>query len=101
MEIPSPLLLAIEEARGSYPAQALSVAYEALSERYRRKDGEGDLFIRDEAEALAYSAARLPATYAADRKVFDVLAELSPDFTPQSLCDVGAGPGTAVFAALR
>lgn len=99
MDIPSPLLSAIEEARGSYPAQALSAAYEALSLRYRRETAGDDLFIRDETEALAYTSVRLPATYAANRKVFNVLADFLPDFAPQSLCDAGAGPGTSVFAA--
>ena len=47
----------------------------------------------------AYLAARLPATYAA---VFRVLSELHvrrPHFAPESLLDVGAGPGTASWAA--
>ncbi|MCD8571751.1 MAG: small ribosomal subunit Rsm22 family protein [Alphaproteobacteria bacterium] len=41
----------------------------------------------------------MPATYAANCTVFDILADIAPDFTPQTLCDVGAGPGTAAFAA--
>jgi ribosomal protein RSM22 (predicted rRNA methylase) len=99
LELPSALLTAIEEARAGRSARELSQAYEALSARYRRENEAQDLFIRNEAEALAYSAARLPATYSANAKVFEILKNTVPDFQPQTLCDMGAGPGTAAFAA--
>jgi ribosomal protein RSM22 (predicted rRNA methylase) len=48
----------------------------------------------------AYVAARLPATYAVNARVLAEVAELLPGFAPQSLVDVGCGPGTAGWAAL-
>jgi ribosomal protein RSM22 (predicted rRNA methylase) len=51
------------------------------------------------AYALAYALARMPATYAAVAASLNALVELRPDFTPKSLLDVGAGPGTASWAA--
>lgn len=48
----------------------------------------------------AYLATRVPATYAANRRVMAELQRIRPGFAPQSLLDVGAGPGTASWAAL-
>jgi ribosomal protein RSM22 (predicted rRNA methylase) len=41
----------------------------------------------------------MPATYAAVAASLNALQEICPDFAPQSLLDVGAGPGTASWAA--
>ena len=46
----------------------------------------------------AYLATRLPATYAAVRASLDALTEARPDFQPKSLLDIGAGPGTMLWA---
>jgi len=46
-----------------------------------------------------YLTARLPATYAAVASVLAEVAQLKIDFAPQSALDIGAGPGTASFAA--
>ena len=69
----------------------------AISKTYR--DGGGSGAIRTEADALAYALARMPATYAAVVASLNALAEIRPDFSPRTLLDVGAGPGTASFAA--
>jgi ribosomal protein RSM22 (predicted rRNA methylase) len=55
--------------------------------------------IRTEAYALAYALARMPATYAATTACLHALQEIAPHFAPSSLLDVGAGPGTATWAA--
>src|ERR1700688_3742206 len=68
-----------------------------ISKTYR--DGGGSGAIRSEADALAYALARMPATYAAVIASLNALAEITPDFAPQNLLDVGAGPGTASWAA--
>src|SRR6202043_2574660 len=68
-----------------------------ISKTYR--DGGGSRAIRSEADALAYALARMPATYAAVIASLNALAEITPDFAPTSLLDVGAGPGTATWAA--
>ena len=41
----------------------------------------------------------MPATYAAVTASLNALREIAPDFAPESLLDVGAGPGTASWAA--
>jgi ribosomal protein RSM22 (predicted rRNA methylase) len=68
-----------------------------ISKTYR--DGGGSGAIGSEADALAYALARMPATYAAVVASLNALCEIAPDFAPQSLLDVGAGPGTASWAA--
>ena len=69
-----------------------------ISQNYRA--GGGSDTIRCEADALAYVLARMPATYAAVTASLNALREIKPDFAPRSLLDVGAGPGTASWAAL-
>src|SRR5437868_15471968 len=68
-----------------------------ISKTYR--DGGGSGTISTEADALAYALARMPATYAALTASLNAFCEIRPDFAPQSLLDVGAGPGTAAWAA--
>jgi ribosomal protein RSM22 (predicted rRNA methylase) len=68
-----------------------------ISQTYR---GGGDSSaIRTETDALAYALARMPATYAAVTASLNALCEVRPDFAPKTLLDVGAGPGTATWAA--
>jgi ribosomal protein RSM22 (predicted rRNA methylase) len=62
------------------------------------RDGGTSAGITDQADGLAYLVTRCPATYAATRAVFARLEEAMPDFSPASLLDVGAGPGTAAWA---
>jgi ribosomal protein RSM22 (predicted rRNA methylase) len=68
-----------------------------ISKTYR--DGGNSGAIKSETDALAYALARMPATYAAVTASLDALREITPDFAPKSLLDVGAGPGTASWAA--
>ena len=51
-------------------------------------------------DLAAYVVSRVPATYAANLKVHEVLARALLDFNPRSLLDIGTGPGTASWAAL-
>jgi len=68
-----------------------------ISQTYR--DGGNSRAIRSGADALAYALARMPATYAAVIASLNAVREITPDFAPQNLLDVGAGPGTASWAA--
>ncbi|QWG26085.1 small ribosomal subunit Rsm22 family protein [Bradyrhizobium sediminis] len=68
-----------------------------ISRTYR--DGGGSGAIRSETDALAYALARMPATYAAVIASLNAVREITPGFAPKSLLDVGAGPGTASWAA--
>jgi ribosomal protein RSM22 (predicted rRNA methylase) len=47
----------------------------------------------------AYLTVRMPATFAAVARVLRQVAGIAHGFAPASLLDMGAGPGTAAFAA--
>jgi ribosomal protein RSM22 (predicted rRNA methylase) len=79
-------------SRGDVAARAA-----VISKTYR--DGGTSSAIKSETDALAYALARMPATYAAVSACLNALSEARPDFAPQTLLDVGAGPGTASWAA--
>jgi ribosomal protein RSM22 (predicted rRNA methylase) len=68
-----------------------------ISQTYRSGGGSGA--IRTETDALAYALARMPATYAAVTASLNALRDILPDLAPKTLLDVGAGPGTASWAA--
>src|SRR5215472_9783696 len=96
MELPAELRRAIDKAVEGIPSRELERAVESLSARYRAE--LCGRHVDDDVSALAYLAARLPATYAAIRSSLDSIADMRPAFSPQSLLDVGAGPGTALWA---
>ncbi len=64
-----------------------------LRATYERAASSADVSV------AAYVAARLPATYASISRVFELVREVAPDFSPRSLLDIGAGPGTASWVA--
>ncbi|MFL4466054.1 small ribosomal subunit Rsm22 family protein, partial [Brucella melitensis] len=99
MELPASLRHAVDGALEGVALADLKRASEILSRRYRAETRDGRLHICDELAAKAYLAARLPTTYAAVRASLDSAAESCPEFAPQSMLDVGAGPGTALWAA--
>ena len=76
----------------------LQAAQAAMSAIYR-DGGHSREAVPDAAAALAYAVARMPATYAACVRAFDLAAHRMPEFAPHSLRDLGAGPGTAALAA--
>ncbi len=98
MELPPALRQAIEEAFEGVPLAELTRAAADLSRRYRAERQDGALHLSDDLAVRAYLATRLPATYAALRACLDAVAEVRPGFAPKRLLDLGAGPGTALWA---
>lgn len=70
-----------------------------LSRSYRSGSASPDA-IASFPDALAYAVTRMPATFAAVSAALAYAVEQLPDWHPDSLLDLGAGPGTASFAAL-
>lgn len=99
MELPIALRQAVDSLLEGTPLSELKRASELLSRRYRAETRDGRMHLSDDLAAKAYLAARLPATFAAVRTSMERAAESLPDFQPRSLLDVGAGPGTALWAA--
>lgn len=98
MELPSPLRQAVERLLDGTPLAVLQQAAKTLSDRYRAELRDGRLHMAEELAVKAYLAARMPATYAAARASLDALFEARPDFSPNTLLDIGAGPGTVLWA---
>ena len=99
MELPVELKIAVDRLLQGTPLDELRRAARTLSARYRAETQDGRLHVADDLAAFAYLATRLPATYAAIRTSLAHAADLVPDFSPESMLDIGAGPATALFAA--
>ena len=99
MELPPPLRQAVDRALTGVALADLAEAAAELSRRYRAEQRDGALHVASRRDALAYLAVRLPATYAAVHASFSAIAEARPDFAPKTMLDIGAGPGTALWAA--
>src|SRR5690606_17277708 len=99
MQLPPALRAAIDRELERAPPRDLTIAAERLSRRYRAEIRDGRLHIDDGLAARAYLTTRLPATFAAIAASLAALAEILPGFHPRSVLDIGAGPGTATWAA--
>ncbi|HYD97880.1 MAG TPA: small ribosomal subunit Rsm22 family protein [Alphaproteobacteria bacterium] len=102
MQLPAALRQAIEARLAGRALGAVRADSAALTGRYRGGRAARPAWqahVRGAADAEAYIAARLPATYAAAASVLAEVAARLPDFAPASLLDLGAGPGTMLWAA--
>jgi ribosomal protein RSM22 (predicted rRNA methylase) len=102
MDLPLDLRSAIESELASLPAKKLATSTAELSKRYRvRTPATGKTFFRSPEDFAAYAAFRLPATFAAVYSALSHVRDRLPDWQPHTLLDVGAGPGTAMWAATQ
>ena len=101
MELPPALREAVDRALDGVPASELARAVATLSQRYRSETRDGQWHVGNDLTARAYLAARLPATFAAVRAAMDFIVDIRPEFAPKTLLDAGAGPGTALWAAME
>src|SRR5258707_1375559 len=97
MRIPHELQLAIEQEIAKVDRKLLTQASAYLTRQYQAADFTSPV-ITSAAQRAAYLAVRLPATYAASWHVFSEVRRLAPEVEISSLLDLGAGPGTALFA---
>ncbi len=98
MRLSAGLLDAIQRETEKLDRRRLVQATAQLSEHYKAGDFSTPA-IATEAHRAAYLAVRLPATYAAIRRVFAEIKLRVPQVEITSLLDLGAGPGTALLAA--
>ncbi|MBR1248300.1 SAM-dependent methyltransferase [Bradyrhizobium sp. AUGA SZCCT0169] len=96
-DLPAELKAALDAKLRGFSRNDAAERSASISKNYR--DGGGSGTIRSETDALAYALARMPATYAAVTASLNALCEARPDFAPKTLLDIGAGPGTASWAA--
>lgn len=102
MFLPEELRRSIDNLLARSPTHVLSRASVDLTGRYRSSERDQiSTFMQSEAHRLAYLAVRMPATYAVNRRVFEECRDRIPDFAPLTCMDIGAGPGTATWAAVE
>lgn len=99
MRLPNELQRGIHELTAGLDRGMLTRAALELSSRYRC--GDLSLVSTSPAHRAAYLAVRMPATYAANRQVFQEVRRLLPQLEIGSLLDLGAGPGTSMWAAVE
>ncbi len=93
MHLPEELQIELDQILEGASSTLLKKARESLSATYHEGGSSRSIF-QDPAQKLAYLATRMPATYGA---VYKVLSQIA---TPCShFLDLGAGPGTASWAA--
>ncbi len=97
--LPAELRAALEQKLHGLARADAAARAERISLTYR--GGGTSAPITSEADALAYAGARMPATYAAVIACLNALIAIRPDCAPTTLLDVGAGPGTASWAAVQ
>jgi len=98
MRLPPDLLAAIEQETSAFDRKQLTRAAADLTERYKSESCSSHI-VNSAVHRAAYLAVRLPATYAAGHRVFQEIRALAPQFAVRTMLDLGAGPGTALFAA--
>lgn len=98
MQLPEHLRIALEaEVEGSSPKE-LSKAREILTQSYRSA-GLDKQFMKSDLARKSYLVSRLPATYAAAFSALKEVLERMRGVRFHSLLDLGAGPGTVMWAA--
>ncbi|KAF0249691.1 MAG: ribosomal small subunit Rsm22 [bacterium] len=95
--LPYELSQAIEMEVSKIDLSLFSQALLELSLSYRNNE---KVFITSLARRLAYIGVRLPATYSAILSTLLEIKNNSPSTQLTSLLDLGAGPGTTLWAAL-
>lgn len=100
MELPRDLRQAIDVEIALRSSKQLAVAAARLSSRYRTGlSSRSGKFLQSQEDVEAYAAFRLPATFAAVYSTAREVQERLPGWSPNTLLDIGAGPGTAMWAA--
>ncbi len=100
MELPIALRGAIEDLTEAHDPRQLAECVRALTRRYSEESGAGRRLLTQDAEAAAYCAVRMPATFGAASAALQWMAECC-DLRPHTLLDVGAGTGAASWAAAQ
>jgi len=102
LALPQNLETAIREILKTQPAKQWLTQARALSRRYRgKREIRPKNFARGDEQILAYLAQIFPATYAQLHGAMTATKAQAPNWLPQSLLDIGSGPGTALWAAIE
>jgi ribosomal protein RSM22 (predicted rRNA methylase) len=80
------------------PPRHATTAVDRLIASYRGRTPTRTPVLRDRADAVAYAAYRMPATFEAVRAALTALDRAAPAWTPRSHTDLGGGTGAATWA---
>ncbi|GAB2900063.1 small ribosomal subunit Rsm22 family protein [Streptomyces mayteni] len=94
----TPLGAALDRLLDGLPPRQATAAVERLIASYRGRTVSAAPILRDRADAVAYAAYRMPATFEAISAALRELAGRLPDWAPASHLDLGGGTGAAVWA---
>lgn len=97
MQLPTSLQQAIENVTASLGLHQLIEAREELTKRYRQPV-TGSQFMTNDVQRQSYVISRMPATYAALQMAFKSIRKRA-NIPIKSILDLGAGPGTGMWAA--
>ena len=100
MRLPAALAEAALNVSADIPNKLIHQAATELSRQYSAAN-DFSAALRSPAHRAAYLLTRMPATYAACWRVFRELRDRAPSVAINSLLDLGAGPGTAAWAAVE
>ena len=98
MPLPQYLAQALQHELENSDRTQLARATEDLTKQYKSECFSSPA-IKTPIHRSAYLAVRLPATFAAALNVFTEIQRLAPQLDLHSMLDLGAGPGTALYAA--
>lgn len=101
MHLPEKLQQAILFEAEKFKLKDISFAREELTSRYRQPKIGKTAPIASDLERCAYVVARMPATFAVINKILIELKHRVEKFEFKSMLDLGAGPGTAMWAACQ
>ncbi|WP_326600731.1 small ribosomal subunit Rsm22 family protein [Streptomyces sp. NBC_01803] len=93
------LRVALDRLLDGLPPRRAASAVERLMAGYRGRTPAGAPVLRDRADAVAYAAYRMPATFGAVSAALRELAGRLPGWEPGGHLDVGGGTGAAIWAA--
>ncbi|MDT0344523.1 small ribosomal subunit Rsm22 family protein [Streptomyces litchfieldiae] len=93
------LRTALDDLLDGLPSTRAATAVERLMAGYRDRGGAAAPVLGDRADAVAYAAYRMPATFEAVSAALRQLAARLPGWAPAGHLDVGGGTGAAAWAA--
>jgi ribosomal protein RSM22 (predicted rRNA methylase) len=99
LTLPKDLQQAVAHVLAAAPKARWMRQAQELSERYRAPRDTRQPLASGSAEALGYAALILPATYAQLHGAMAATAARIPGWAPETMLDLGSGPGTALWAA--
>lgn len=98
MDMPLQLRDAITNLASGYKQAQLKNAAQALTDRYKNESGQGRRLVTKNIETAAYAIVRMPATFGAVSSALEYTMDYY-DGEISSVMDIGAGTGTASWAA--